>query len=105
MKIKRNDVVVAISGSQKGAGRTGKVLKVDLEKNTALVEGFKLIKRHMKRSQENPQGKVVERESPIQLSNLMLYCSQCKRGVKSVRRLEGDQIRRKCKRCGNVLEA
>ena len=55
MKIKRNDVVVAISGSQKGASRTGKVLKVDREKNTALVEGFKLIKRYLKRSQDNPQ--------------------------------------------------
>jgi len=105
MTIKRNYVVVAISGSLRGTGKTGKVLVVDREKNTALVEGFNLVKRHMKRSQDNPQGKIVEREAPVAVSNLMLYCSSCKRGVKSVRRTEGDQVRRACKRCGNTLDA
>ena len=90
------------------AGRVQSValrLVVDREKNTALVEGFNLVKRHMKRSQDNPQGKIVEREAPVAVSNLMLYCSSCKRGVKSVRRTEGDQVRRACKRCGNTLDA
>ncbi len=68
--IKRNDVVVVIAGSHKG--KTGKVLEVRAAKNRAVVEGVAMIKRHLKKSQENPQGKIAEREGTIHVSNLML---------------------------------
>ncbi len=68
--IKKNDQVVVISGSHKG--KTGKVLEILASKNRAIVEGVAMIKKHRKKSQENPQGKIAEREGTIHVSNLML---------------------------------
>jgi large subunit ribosomal protein L24 len=68
--IKRNDQVVVISGSHKG--KQGKVLEIRASKNRAVVEGVAMIKRHLKKSQENPQGKIAEREGTVHVSNLML---------------------------------
>jgi large subunit ribosomal protein L24 len=68
--IKRSDVVVVISGAHKG--KSGKVLELKPAKNRAVVEGVAMIKRHLKKSQENPQGKIAEREGSIHVSNLML---------------------------------
>jgi len=68
--IKRNDVVVVIAGSQKG--KTGKVLEVLPAKQRARVEGIAMIKRHLKKSQEHPQGTIAEREGSVHISNLML---------------------------------
>ena len=68
--IKRNDTVVVIAGSHKG--KQGKVLEVRGAKNRAVVEGVAMIKKHLKKSQENPQGKIAEREGTIHVSNLML---------------------------------
>ena len=68
--IKKNDVVVVIAGSHKG--KSGNVLEIRSAKNRAVVEGVAMIKRHLKKSQENPQGKIAEREGTIHVSNLML---------------------------------
>ena len=68
--IKRNDVVVVIAGAHKG--KQGKILEIRSAKNRAVVEGVAMIKRHLKKSQENPQGKIAEREGTIHVSNLML---------------------------------
>ena len=68
--IKRNDQVVVIAGSHKG--KSGKVLEIRAAKSRAVVEGVAMIKRHLKKSQENPQGKIAEREGTIHVSNLML---------------------------------
>lgn len=68
--IKKNDNVVVIAGSHKG--KSGKVLEVLAAKQRAVVEGVAMIKKHLKKSQENPQGKIAEREGSIHVSNLML---------------------------------
>jgi large subunit ribosomal protein L24 len=68
--IKRNDEVVVIAGSHKG--KTGKVLELLATKERARVEGVGMIKRHLKKSQENPNGAIVEREGSIHVSNLQL---------------------------------
>ena len=68
--IKRNDEVVVIAGSHKG--KTGKVLEILAAKERARVEGVAMIKRHLKKSQENPNGAIVEREGSIHVSNLQL---------------------------------
>lgn len=68
--VKRNDVVVVIAGSHKG--KTGKILEVLPSKQRARVEGIAMIKRHLKKSQEHPQGTIAEREGSVHLSNLML---------------------------------
>ena len=68
--IKRGDPVVVISGSQKG--KSGKVLEVLPSKQRARVEGLAMIKRHLKKSEQHPQGTIAEREGSIHISNLML---------------------------------
>ncbi len=68
--IKRGDTVVVIAGSQKG--KTGKVIEVLAAKQRARVEGVAMIKRHEKKSEQNPQGAITEREGSVHVSNLML---------------------------------
>ena len=68
--IKRNDPVVVIAGSHRG--KEGKVLEILPASGRARVEGLAMVKRHLKKSQESPQGSIVEREGSIHLSNLML---------------------------------
>jgi large subunit ribosomal protein L24 len=67
--VKRGDQVVVIAGSHKG--KSGKVLEVLPKKSRAVVEGVAMIKRHLKKSQEHPNGTIAEREGSIHLSNLM----------------------------------
>jgi len=67
--IKRGDKVVVISGSHKG--KSGQVLELIPAKGRARVEGVALVKRHLKKSQDNPQGAIAEREGSIHISNLM----------------------------------
>ena len=68
--VKRGDPVVVISGTHRG--KEGKILEVLSGSGRARVEGVALIKRHMKKSQEHPQGAIVEREGSVHISNLML---------------------------------
>ncbi len=70
MKLKKDDNVVVISGNFKG--KTGKILKVFPKKHRVIVEGVNLRKRHTKASQQNPQGGIIEKESPIDASNIMI---------------------------------
>lgn len=69
MKIKKGDTVKVITGKSKD--KEGKVLSVDLKKNRVLVEGVNMITKHTKPSQTNPNGGIVEKEAPIDLSNVM----------------------------------
>ena len=68
--IKRNDVVVVIAGAHKG--KQGKVMSILPAKNRAIVEGVAMIKRHLKKSTDHPQGAIVEREGSVHVSNVML---------------------------------
>ena len=104
MNIRKNDIVIPISGSSALGGKTGKVLQVIRAKNRVLVEGLNLVKKHMRKSQDNPKGGIVEKEASLQLSNLMLYCPQCKKGVKVARVKEADKKIRKCKKCGHPFD-
>ena len=69
-KIRKGDIIKVISGSYKG--KTGKVIKTSLNKNRILVEGINVVKKHMKPSQESPQGGIIEKEMSIHISNIML---------------------------------
>ena len=70
MKIRKNDNVMVIAGND--TGKTGKVLKVFPKENRLIIEGINLRKRHTKPSQNNPQGGILEKEAPINVSNVML---------------------------------
>lgn len=67
-RIKKGDLVKAVAGDE--AGKTGKVLQVLPGSGRALVEGLNFVKKHMRKTQDNPQGGVFEKEAPIHLSNL-----------------------------------
>ena len=73
MHVKRGDLVVAIRGEDAAGKKTGKVLQVFPEQGRALVEGFNYVKKHMRKSQDNPQGGIVEKEAPIAVSNLKVH--------------------------------
>lgn len=68
--VKKNDQVIVTAGNHKGS--TGRVLQVFPEKSQVIVEGVRLIKKHAKRSQERPEGGIIEREGPIHISNVKL---------------------------------
>ena len=68
--VKKGDQVQVISGNHKGA--MGKILQVLPKKSQVLIEGVRLIKKHTRKSQEQPQGAIIEREGPIQVSNVKI---------------------------------
>lgn len=74
LKIKTGDTVRVIAGDHKGT--EGKVIKVLLDKNKAIVEGVNMVKKHMKPSAQSPQGGIVEKEAFIQISNLSLLTAK-----------------------------
>jgi large subunit ribosomal protein L24 len=67
-KLKKGNEVVVIAGDHKGS--KGKILEVLREKNRVLVEGVNLVKKHERKTQDNPQGSIVEREASIHISNV-----------------------------------
>lgn len=68
LNVKKGDNVVVNSGEDKG--KTGKVLSVNLEKKTAVVEGIRIVKKSTKPNAKNPQGGIIEQEAPIHVSKL-----------------------------------
>jgi large subunit ribosomal protein L24 len=70
LHVKKGDNVEVISGNFRGS--SGKILEILPRKQRVLIEGVRIIKRHMRKSQDNPQGKIAEREGPIHISNVRL---------------------------------
>ena len=68
--VKRGDTVQVISGNHRGT--SGKILQVIPEKAQVIIEGVRLIKKHQRKTQDNPNGAIVEREGPIHISNVKL---------------------------------
>ena len=68
-KIKKDDLVKVITGKDKG--KKGKVLSVDTKNNKVLVEGVNMVSKHSKPSMANQQGGIIEKEAPIDISNVM----------------------------------
>ena len=101
-RIRKNDTVTVIKGSS--AGKTGKVLEVILSKNRAIVEGMRVVKKALRKSQDNPRGGIGEKEASIALSNLMLHCPTCKRAVRIRVIREADNKQRTCRRCRYVFD-
>lgn len=107
--LKKGDNVEVISGDDKGRkGRILKVLKVKRGKYTylkILVESVNFVKKHTRKSQKVPQGGIVQRESPINISNVMLVCPRCgkptRAGIKFLR--DGTKARM-CKECKEIIE-
>lgn len=100
----KDDMVVVTTGKDKG--KTGKVLKVFPESQKVIVEKINFVKEFIRRDQsKNVSGGVMEKEAPIHISNLLIYCNECGRGVRmSNKRLEDGSKIRVCSKCDISLE-
>lgn len=99
MHVRRNDKVVVLSGDDKG--KTGKVLRVLPEAGKVVIEGVNKITKHVRRSQQNPQGGRQEREAPFAAGKVMLWCEPCQKPARA-RHVRGEDGRkgRVCVTCG-----
>jgi len=103
--IRKNDIVLARSGSSAMGQKTGKVLQVFRKRTRAIVEGLNFVHKTLRKSQDNPKGGIIKKEASIALANLMLFCPHCKKGVRIKREIDenGRKIR-KCVKCGNKFD-
>jgi len=99
-KIKSGDTVQVIAGDHKGT--EGKVLKIVVDKNKAIVEGVNMVKKHTKPSTKSPQGGIVEKEAPIHISNLSLLTKKGET-TRVGYRMDGDKKVRFSKKSNEVI--
>lgn len=102
MKIKTGDTVKVISGHYKGT--VSEVKAVDPKNNQVVVEGVNMIKKSLKPNQQNPEGGVIEKEAPIDASNVMLYDKKSKSVSRVGYKLDGDKKTRVFKKSGNEIK-
>jgi large subunit ribosomal protein L24 len=101
--IKKNDMVMVIAGKDKG--KSGRVITVYPRKDRVLVEKINMVKRHTRPRGQTHKGGILERESPLHVSNVMILCGKCERPVR-VRKLQlqdGSRVR-VCHKCGESLD-
>ncbi|HSG28687.1 MAG TPA: 50S ribosomal protein L24 [Candidatus Krumholzibacterium sp.] len=102
MRIKKNDTVKVIAGNSKGL--EGKVLKVFPDSDRVIVEKVKMIKRHTRQTGQGQQGGIVEKEAPIDISNVILVCPKCGKPARTgMAELADGRKVRKCKKCNETL--
>jgi len=101
-KIKKNDIVYVLAGRDRG--KTGKVFMVMPKGDRALVEGINYIKKHARKTKTDQQGGIVQKESPIHVSNLAVFCKTCNKPARTaVNALLDGTKSRYCKRCKEVI--
>ncbi|WP_456434241.1 50S ribosomal protein L24 [Thermosulfuriphilus sp.] len=103
LHVRKNDRVLVRRG--KDRGKIGRVLEVLPNRQRAVVEGVNIVKRHL-RPTPYSQGGIVEKPAPVHVSNLMIVCPKCMRGVRVGRKFLEDGTKvRICKKCGEIIEA
>lgn len=102
MRIKKGDTVFITSGREKG--KTGKVLRFGKKTNRVLVQGVNFVKRHSRQTRQDQPGGILQKESPLHISNLMFYCPRCNKpsrlGAKFL--TDGSKVR-VCKKCQEMV--
>jgi large subunit ribosomal protein L24 len=102
-RIRKDDQVMVVGGKEKG--KTGRVTMVLPERGAVIVEKLNMVKRHQRPSQRHRHGGIIEKESPINISNVLLICDKCKKQVRMGRKtLDDGKKVRYCKKCGEVLD-
>lgn len=107
MRLRKNDNVMVISGNARG--KTGKVLKVFRDSERVIVEGVNIMKRHTRPSQKSPQGGIVQKESTIHASNVMVICPKCNTPTRVGHKEVSDatsgrrQVMRVCRSCEEMF--
>ena len=104
IQIRKGDQVKVISG--RDAGKSGRVLSVNPLKNTVVVEHANIIKRHTRPNpSKNVKGGIVEKEGPMNVSNVMIVCSSCGKHTRICHTVLADGKKvRSCRRCGTTLD-
>jgi large subunit ribosomal protein L24 len=99
-KLRKDDLVQVITGKSKG--KQGKIVRIDRDKARAIVAGVNMVKKAMRKRNQQDRGGIAEIEAPIRLSNLMIVCKKCgptRIGYK----ITGDSKARVCRKCGEAL--
>ena len=101
--VKKDDQVMVMAGKEKG--KSGKILGINLVKNTVIVEKINFIKRHSKPTNKAPQGGIIEKEGPVKASNVNIICSKCDAKVRIRKKIldDGKKVRA-CAKCGEILD-
>lgn len=103
MKIRKNDQVLVISGKDKG--KKGKVHYAYPDKEQVVIEGINIVKRHARAQSMTRQAGIIERESPMHISKVMLICGKCNRPSRvSFRFLDKGRKVRVCSSCQEVID-
>ena len=101
--IKKGDIVMVNAGEDKG--KTGRVLKVLVKKQRAIVEGLNMVSKHTKPNAQNPQGAILSMEAPIHISNLNVLDPQSSKGTRIGRRRDDNgKLVRFAKKSGEVIK-
>lgn len=102
-KIKKDDKVIVVVGKEKG--KIGTVLKVDSEKGRLIVEKVNIVKKHARPSAKTAQGGIIEKEAPLDISNVMVVCNKCTEPTRIGNSLleDGSKVRI-CKKCGEPMD-
>ena len=102
MNVKKGDVVVVLSGKDKG--KQGKVLKSDPKGNKVIVEGVNVAMKHQKPRKQGEEGGIVKMETPIYACKVMRICPKCNKPTKPAFRILDDGSKaRVCKKCGEII--
>lgn len=103
MKLKKGDQIIVRTG--KDRGKTGKIIKVDLNHKKAIVDGINIFKAHIKPSNKYPQGGIIDKNMPIKISNLTIVCPGCNKPSRV--KYSGTKLekRRICVKCKESLDA
>lgn len=101
--LKKEDTVVVMTGKEKG--KSGRVIRLFPKDDKILIEKINIIKKHMKPNRQYSQGGIIEKESPIHISNVMLKCPQCGSSTRIGNKvLESGKKLRACKKCKEVID-
>lgn len=101
-RIKKNDDVQVIAGKAKG--QRGKILRVDKVKGRVYVQGVNMLTKHQKPQKQGEPGQIIQMEGSIAISNVQLYCPNCKKGVRVHAKIEESGVKnRTCAKCGEII--
>lgn len=103
MQIRKNDSVMVITGKERG--KTGKVLRILMDKDAVIIERTNMVKRHTKPRGPQQPGGIIEKEASIHASNIMIMCNKCNAPVRIGHKTlaDGEKIRI-CRRCEEALD-
>ena len=101
MKVKKGDDVVVLAG--KDIGRRGTITRVIRGNNTVIVDGVNMVKRHTKPQGQVMQGGIIDKEMPIHVSNVALWCKECGATRAGYRFDEAGHKHRMCRKCGGEI--